>query len=128
MASRQATADYILEQIAGAGSVSARKMFGEYGVYCDGKFVASVCDDLFYVKQTAAGRAFIGEIVEAPPYPGAKPCFLIDGAKWDDREWMSRLVQISAAELPAPKPKMTKPKTTKPKAPKRPATSARKLS
>ena len=36
MASQQSTVDFILEQIAGAGEVSARKMFGEYGVFCDG--------------------------------------------------------------------------------------------
>ena len=40
MASQQSTVDYILEQIEAAGSVSARKMFGEYGIYCDGRIVA----------------------------------------------------------------------------------------
>ena len=32
MASQQSTVDYILEQIAAAGDVSARKMFGTYSV------------------------------------------------------------------------------------------------
>jgi TfoX/Sxy family transcriptional regulator of competence genes len=34
MATAQTTVDVILEAIGGAGAVSARKMFGEYGVYC----------------------------------------------------------------------------------------------
>lgn len=95
--------DYVLEQIRGAGTVSARKMFGDYGVYRGDKIVALICDDLFYVKPTAAGRACLGDVVEAPPYPGAKPYFLVSGDKWDDSEWMSQLVRRTADDLPAPK-------------------------
>ena len=51
MASQQGTVDFIVEQMARAGAVSARKMFGEYGIYCDGKMVALVCGD-----DTAPGR------------------------------------------------------------------------
>jgi TfoX/Sxy family transcriptional regulator of competence genes len=40
MASRQTTVDFILDQIEAAGTVSAKKMFGEYGIYCDDKMVA----------------------------------------------------------------------------------------
>ena len=105
MASRQSTVDLILEQIAGAGEVSAKKMFGEFTVYCDRKPVALVADDRFFVKPTAAGKAFIGDFVEGCPYPGAKPCLLISEDKWDDRPWMSRLVRLTADELPDAKPK-----------------------
>lgn len=75
MASQQSTVDFIVEQIGGAGRVSARKMFGEYGIYCDGKMVALVCDDQLYIKPTAAGRAYIGDVTEGAPYPSAKPWF-----------------------------------------------------
>jgi len=105
MASRQGTVDFILEQIAEAGMVSAKKMFGEYGIFCDGKMVASVCDDQLFVKPTSAGKAYIGEVIEGSPYPGAKPCFMISGDKWDDSEWLAELIKISAAELPMPKKK-----------------------
>lgn len=79
MASRQSTIDYILEQISSAGAVSARKMFGEYGIYCDGKIVALVCDNQLFVKPTTAGRGFVGTCNDVSPYPGAKPCLLISG-------------------------------------------------
>ena len=102
MASKQSTVDFILEQIAGAGSVAAKKMFGEYGVYCDGKLVALVCDDQVFVKPTTAGQEFIGQCTERAPYPGAKPYYLIDGEKWDEQEWLSQLIRISAAQLPLP--------------------------
>jgi len=99
MASSPSTVDYILEQIAQAGSVYARKMFGEYAVYCDTKVVALVCDDQLFIKPTAAAKAFLGQVVEGSPYSGAKPYFLIPGEKWDDRQWLTQLIKISAEEL-----------------------------
>lgn len=105
MASQQSTVDFLVDQMGGAGAVAARKMFGEYGLYCDGKMFALVCDDQLFVKPTAAGRDWIGVPEEAPPYPQAKPCFLIPGERWDEREWLAELARRTAAELPAPKQK-----------------------
>ena len=109
MASRKSTVDFIVEQAAAARMVSARKMFGEYGIFCDGKMVALVCDDQLFVKPTAADRAFVGQPIERPPYQGAKPCFMVTGDKWDDGGWLAELVKISAAELLMP-PKKRRPK------------------
>ncbi len=106
MASKQSTVDFILEQIAQAGRISAKKMFGEYGIYCDTKIVAFVCDDQLFVKPTSAGKAFIGKFVEGIPYPGAKPYLLISGERWDDNEWLTQLIKLSAAQLPLPKKKI----------------------
>ena len=102
MASQAGTVAFILEQVAGAGAVSARKMFGEYALYCDGKLTALICDDQLFVKPTEAGRAHIGEVTESPPYKGAKPFFLVSGDRWDDRDWLAELIRVSAAELPLP--------------------------
>jgi TfoX/Sxy family transcriptional regulator of competence genes len=108
MATRASAVEFILERSAGAGAVSAKKMFGEYGIFCDGKMVALVCDDRLFIKSTSAGRAYAGELAEAPPYPGAKPCLLVPGEKWDNAEWLATLMRISAAELPVPKPRKKK--------------------
>jgi TfoX/Sxy family transcriptional regulator of competence genes len=105
MATDNSIVDFILEQTEGAGKIRAKKMFGEYGLYCNEKIVALICDDQLFVKPTAGGRTHIGEILEAPPYPGAKPYFLISGEKWDNAEWLTALIKITAAELPTPKPK-----------------------
>jgi TfoX/Sxy family transcriptional regulator of competence genes len=103
MATQQSTVDYIVEQSAGAGQVSARKMFGEYGLYCDGKMVAVIGDDQLFVKPTPGGRAHAGPAAEASPYPGAKPCLLIPGDRWEDADWMAGLIRATAAELAAGK-------------------------
>lgn len=108
MASQQGTVDFLLDQLAGAGGVSAKKMFGEYGLYCDGKMFAIVADDMLFIKPTEAGRAWItaqGALQEAPPYPQAKPYFLIDGGLWDERDWLSQLARHTTDALPLPKPK-----------------------
>ncbi len=113
MGTRQDTIDYLLDQAARAGRLSAKKMFGEYALYCDGKMAALVCDDQLFVKPTQSGRTFIGEPREGFPFPGAKAWFLIDGDECEDGDWLSDLLRITARELPPPKDKIKK---AKPKA------------
>jgi len=108
MSTSQEFIDYILENIEDAGTVTFRKMFGEYAVYCDGKVIALVCDNQFFLKPTEAGRNYIGDVVEAPPYKGAKDYFLIEDV--EDRDWFSELIKITTAEVPKPKPKKKKSK------------------
>jgi TfoX/Sxy family transcriptional regulator of competence genes len=111
MSSELGFVEYVADQMAAAGQVSFRKMFGEYAIYLGAKVVALVCDDRLYVKETAGGREFIGDVVEAPPYPSARLHFLIED-RLDDRGWLAELIRVTARELPAPKPK--KPKAKKP--------------
>jgi DNA transformation protein and related proteins len=110
MASDLEFVEYVCDQLGGADRITFRKMFGEYAVYCEGKVVALICDNQLFVKPTLAGRSAIGGVVEAPPYPGAKPHFLIE-ERLDDREWLANLIRATHAELPPPKPK--KPKARK---------------
>ncbi|NOT77175.1 MAG: TfoX/Sxy family protein [Cyclobacteriaceae bacterium] len=109
MASDQKFVDYILDQIDTSGQVTCKKMFGEYGLYFDNKLFGLVCDNKLFIKPTLSGRQFIGNIVEAPPYPGAKPSFLIS-EKLDDRDWLKKLVKVTAKELPEPKLRQKKQK------------------
>lgn len=104
MASDLSFVEFVADQMRDAGNVSYRKMFGEYAIYCDMKVVALVCDNQLFVKPTEGGRAFIGNPVEAPPYPGARLHFLIEDA-FEDQEWIGELIKITAKELPLPKPR-----------------------
>ena len=108
MATQQRTVDYLLEQASGAGVVSTKPMFGEYGVYLDGKMIGSIGDDQLFVKPTASGRLHAEPVSEAPPYPGAKPQIVIEADRWDDAEWLGKLLRVTAAELPIPKPRKPK--------------------
>jgi len=107
MASSQDFVNFVMDQIHGAGEITAKKMFGEYGIYSDGKIFGLVCDNKLFIKPTIAGRNFIGEPVEAPPYPGAKNSFLIED-QLEDSQWLSELIKISLPELPMQKSKAKK--------------------
>lgn len=95
--------EYVTGQIDDGCALTHRMMFGGCTLYLDSKVVALICNDQLYVKPTTAGREFIGNVVEAPPYPGAKDSFLIED-QLDDGEWLTNLLKVTAAELPAPKP------------------------
>jgi TfoX/Sxy family transcriptional regulator of competence genes len=104
MASEQKFVDFIIDQMGMPEQITYKKMFGEYGLYFDNKLFALVCDNKLYIKPTQAGRDYIKDVVEAPPYLGAKPSFLIE-EQLDDHVWLRRLVTITVKELPEPKPK-----------------------
>ncbi|MBR1521608.1 MAG: TfoX/Sxy family protein [Bacteroidaceae bacterium] len=103
MASNVDFVQYVVEQCAEAGEIVAKKMFGDYGIYCNGKIFGLICDDCFYVKPTEAGRLVLREVVMRPPYEGAKPYFYV--ADVDDRVYLSRLVKVTCDALPEPKTK-----------------------
>jgi TfoX/Sxy family transcriptional regulator of competence genes len=107
MASDLDFVEFVVDHIENTGTITYRKMFGEYAVYCEGKIVALICDNRLFVKPTEAGRALIGDVVEASPYPGAKPAFLIE-ERLEDTEWLSELVRVTEKELPPSKPKKKK--------------------
>ncbi len=105
MATQAKIVAYFLEQAAAVGSVTAKQMFGEYGIYCDGKIVALLCDDELYIKPTPAAESYLGEVERKPPYPGAKDYFLVTADLWEDREWLCELLRVNAQALPKPVPK-----------------------
>jgi TfoX/Sxy family transcriptional regulator of competence genes len=104
MASDQKLVDFIIDEIDLSGHIAYKKMFGEYGLYFDDKLFALVCDNRLFIKPTQSGREYIGNVVEAAPYPRAKPSFLVE-EKLEDRGWLKKLVLVTVKELPEPKPK-----------------------
>ena len=98
--------EYVTDQIGEECGVTYKKMFGEYALYSNGKVVALVCDNQLFVKPTKLGKEYIGNFVEAPPYPSAKPSLLIE--EIENSEWLSKLILITEKELPKPKPKKKK--------------------
>ena len=111
MASSLEFVEYVADQLRGAGSVTYRKMFGEYGMYLEGKIFALICDDQLFVKITESGRSVCEDLEELPPYNGSKPYFLVE--EIEDRELLQSFVLATCEELPMPKPKKPKVKKVK---------------
>ncbi len=107
MSSELEFVEFVVDQMRNTGKITFKKMFGEYGLYFDGKIIALICNNQLFVKPTDAGRAFIEDVNEASPYPGAKLYFLIED-QIEDSDWLSDLIRVTAKELPEPKPKKPK--------------------
>lgn len=106
MASNIDFVQYIVDQCSGAGDIVAKKMFGDYGIYCNGKIFGLICDDCLYLKPTEAVRPLLRTHELRRPYEGAKHYFYI--ADVDDHEYLSKLVAETCKALPARKPRKSK--------------------
>jgi TfoX/Sxy family transcriptional regulator of competence genes len=107
MATSSDTIAFIAEQLAGAGAVSIRRMFGEYAIYLDGKVVALVCDNSLFVKPTPGALALLDTPDMGPPYPGAKSHIFADPLL-DEHDRLVDVIRAVARDLPAPVPKKAK--------------------
>ena len=97
---------YVVDQCSTAGEITVKKMFGEYGIYCNGKIFGLLCDDCLYIKPTETGKKKLKSIDLRPPYPGAKDYFYI--ADLEDHEVLAEIVRETYKELPEPKPRNKK--------------------
>ena len=91
MASNLDFVQYVADQCDGAGEITVKKMFGDYGIYCNGKIFGLICDDCFFLKPTDIVRSLLRIVDMRPPYDGAKDYYYI--ADVDDRDYLSLLVQ-----------------------------------
>ena len=97
---------FIRDQLSHTPDVSYRAMMGEYIIYCRGVVVGGIYDDRLLMKNTPAGRALMPEAQEQLPYPGGKPMLLVDNV--DDPDFLRKLLEVVAAEVPSKKPKLVK--------------------
>jgi len=63
--------DYVIDQLSAWGDVSARKMFGGAGLYCDGVMFGLMADDVAYLKVDDSNRKDFVKAGSSPfnPYP-----------------------------------------------------------
>jgi len=109
MNSKAQFVNYVCEQLATAGEITYRKMFGSYGIYLDNKFIALISNDQLFLKPTSVGRMILKTPIEEAPFDGAKDWFLIEDL--DNSESLTHLIVASWEELPFQKSK--KPKKVK---------------
>ena len=105
MASSAEFVRFVCGQLADAGKITCKRMFGEYGLWCDDRFFATIEDGMLCLKITDAGRAMLPEAEVVEPHEGARFLYV---AELDDRAFLAELVRRTCAELPAPKPRRKK--------------------
>jgi TfoX/Sxy family transcriptional regulator of competence genes len=102
MATDMSFVEYVMEQSGLRERITHKKMFGEYGIYIDGKVVAFACDNSLFVKTADATAAMTADLPRRPPYPVAKPYPVADELL-DDSDRLQALLIATAAAMPEPK-------------------------
>jgi TfoX/Sxy family transcriptional regulator of competence genes len=105
MATQKETVEFILAKLRHPSRFSARAMFGEYALYADGKVVALICDDRMYVKILPASDELARKCEQGPPYPGAKPHYIVDEGQFSTLHNLPDILFAVAQSSPAKKKK-----------------------
>lgn len=103
MATQKETVELLLAKLRDAKTFSARAMFGEYALYADGKVVALVCDDRLFVKILPASAELERLCEQGPPYPGARPHYIVDEGQLSTLHNLPAILCAVAAARPAKK-------------------------
>ena len=98
---------HVEAQVADAGAVRSRRMFGEYMVYVNDKPLLLVCDNTVFVKIVPELAALMAGAERGLPYEGAKEHYILD---IDDTDLARQVVAVLETVTPLPKPKKKKAK------------------
>ncbi len=110
MATSEDFIEFITEQIAGAGEIRSRKMFGEYMVYIDDKPLLLVCDNTVYIKRNPAADPLLTEAEKGVPYAGAKEHHILD---IEDRDLSLAVIAALLPVVPVPVKKTRRQSSTR---------------
>ncbi len=96
--------EYLLDQLAGWGNVTVRKMFGGAGLYRDGKIFGLVADDVAYLKVDDSNRDCFVQAGSRPfkPYPNKPMVMPYYEIPPDILEQPEELVKWAARSLAIP--------------------------
>ena len=89
-------ATYAVELLGAAGRVAPRRMFGGYGLYCDGVMFALIADGVLYLKADDVNRPELARVGSAPFTYEAK------GRRTIIAYWRSPDEAMESRELMAP--------------------------
>lgn len=95
--------EFVASQVGLGDRLAYTKMFGEFGLYVDGRLVALVCDNSLFVKPSTSSRELAPALPAQAPYPGAKDYALADELL-DDPDALRQFIIATAALMPPPKP------------------------
>lgn len=100
MATSKDAVGFLLLKLGNTPRIEARPMFGEYGLYADGRFVGAVCDDQLFVKILPASASLEGRCEKDTPYPGARPHYLVEESQWTTLTDLPEILFALAASIP----------------------------
>jgi TfoX/Sxy family transcriptional regulator of competence genes len=102
MASDLNYVQYVIDQIKTNGTITYKKMFGEYLIYLNQKPVVMVCDNTAFVKILDCIKPLMESEETGFPYDGAKEHYVVN---IDNSEHLSNVVMILEKNVPISKKK-----------------------
>ena len=94
--------NYVMNQINGVGTISFKKMFGEYMVYVNQKPIILICDNTAFVKKLDCVKELLKIEETGYPYKGAKEHYILDV---DNGKLLKNIVNALEKVIPIPKKK-----------------------
>lgn len=88
MATTKEYRDFILEQLSNLEEISCKQMMGEYLFYYKKMLFGGIYDNRLLVKITKNNMKY--NMLEAIPYDGAKPMFLVDDV--DNKDVLENII------------------------------------
>ena len=102
MASDLSYVQYVIDQIKTNGTITYKKMFGEYLIYLNNKPVVMVCDNTAFVKMLDCIKDLMENAATGFPYSGAKEHYIVNV---DDSEHLSNVAMVLEENVPLSKRK-----------------------
>ena len=97
--------EFVCAQLSGIGVIRPKKMFGDWLIYIDEKPIVMACDNICYVKMLPEIAGMMADALTAPPYPGAKPHYVLD---IEHRDIALTVVKMLLSIIPYPKKRSKK--------------------
>lgn len=88
MATTKEYRDFILEQLSNLEDINCKPMMGEYLLYYKKLLFGGIYDNRLLVKITKNNMKY--NMLEAIPYDGAKPMFLVDDV--DNQDVLEKII------------------------------------
>ena len=92
MPTTDSSLNYILDQLSFLPELKAKKMFGEYGLYSNGKYFGLICEEKLFLKNTPELVKLIGDD-GLPAYPGSKNSLHVPEEILEEKEKLEKIVQ-----------------------------------
>ena len=105
MASDLDYVQYVIDQVKANGTITYKKMFGEYLIYLNNKPVVMVCDNTVFVKMLDCIKPLMENAETGFPYEGAKEYYIVNA---NDSEHLSNVVMVLEKNVPIPRKKNKK--------------------
>lgn len=103
MATSREYALFVENLFRGVDGFSMKRMFGEYGIYLQGRVLGFLCDEQILLQDTPTARKLLPNAERKELFPGSKQFIIFSDE--GNHHLLQSVAQAMWEELPVPKPR-----------------------